>query len=335
MAMTRITTNMIMRNYQNNLTSTLGGLESTRKQVETGRRFSQSYEDPAASAKAAILERRYARNADYISNVTNVQKWQDIQEDAATSLSSVATEIAKNYSIAAVNGATGETGRDAYATALRSMQEAMVVTLNAKYGDTYVLAGTNGTEAPFKLTDDGKLLYKGVDVTDGDPDKLAEMAAEHSYIDLGFGLSIDSTTGEIDASSAFEAALPGINLVGYGKDANGNSKNMVVLVGQMAEILEKEPFDDAQYRELWDAFTEGSDDLRDHLAEIGTKTKLLQSTQTRLESETLAITEQFDQTVNIDPAEAIMNYSWANYAYNSALKVGTGIITPSLLDFMK
>ena len=77
MAITRITTNMVMRNYQNNLTSTLGGLESSRKQVETGRRFAQSYEDPTSSARAAILERRYSRTEEYLENVANIQKWQD------------------------------------------------------------------------------------------------------------------------------------------------------------------------------------------------------------------------------------------------------------------
>jgi len=37
----RITTNMIRRNYQNNLNSTLSGLEQARRQAETGRRFSK------------------------------------------------------------------------------------------------------------------------------------------------------------------------------------------------------------------------------------------------------------------------------------------------------
>ena len=54
----RITTNMVMRNYNKNLSRTVGGLESARKQVQSGRRFSQSYEDPTAAAKGAVLDRR-------------------------------------------------------------------------------------------------------------------------------------------------------------------------------------------------------------------------------------------------------------------------------------
>lgn len=339
MAMTRITTNMVMRNYQNNLTSTLGGLESSRKQVETGRRFAQSYEDPTSSARAAILERRYSRTEEYLENVANTQKWQDSQEDVVMTLSDIARKIEKEYSVQAVSDTNAQTGRSAFAQALEELQRSMVASLNAKYGDTYIMAGNKGKEPPFTLNEQGELLYRGVNVDDtnaqADLDKLAK---EHSYVDLGFGLTFGQND-EIVASSAFDSAMPGINVVGYGKTADGTSKNLIILTGQMAELLRAEEnggtFNPEAYKKLWDQFSEGSENLRDQMATIGTKTQQLEATQNRLENEKLAITQQFDKAVNIEPAEAIMNYSWAQYAYNTALKVGTSIITPSLLDFMK
>ena len=154
----RITTNMVMRNYNNNLSATLGGLESSRKQVETNRRFSSSYEDPASSAKAAILERRYARNADYLNNVENVQKWQDTQEDIATQLSNIAKEIDKRYSVEALNDTNADLDtRKVYAQTLRGLQEQMVQTLNTRYGETFAVAGAGGKEQTFELTADGVL----------------------------------------------------------------------------------------------------------------------------------------------------------------------------------
>ncbi|MBC6678343.1 hypothetical protein H9L42_00665 [Mogibacterium sp. BX12] len=332
----RITTNMVMRNYNNNLSATLGGLESSRKQVETNRRFSSSYEDPASSAKAAILERRYARNADYLNNVENVQKWQDTQEDIATQLSNIAKEIDKRYSVEALNDTNADLDtRKVYAQTLRGLQEQMVQTLNTRYGETFAVAGAGGKEQPFELTADGVLTYRGVDVNSDDPNDqkiLEELSQEATYIDLGLGLGEDGA--EVSSSTAFNSALPGINLVGYGKDEQGVSKNLVVLVGQMADALEEETFDRDAYEAMWENFSEGSSQLRDEIATLGTKTQMLTQMKTRLESEKLAITEQYDNAVNIDPAEAIMNYSWSMYAYNTALKVGTSIITPSLLDFL-
>lgn len=333
----RITTNMIRRNYQNNLNASLSGLDKARRQAETGRRFSQSYEDPSAAAQARILETRYARNGDYLNAVKNTAKWQDTQEDVITQVGSILKEVNNNYGVSAISG-TNASVRDTYAATFREMQKSMVHTLNTKYGNVYAMAGSDGMNPPFALTNDGKVTYRGVDVNSDDPAdqaKLDAMVKEHSYVDLGFGLTIDPNTGEVVSSSAFDAAFPGIKAVGYGKDADGLSNNVMVLIGEMADVLDADNFDEAKYKQLWTKLGQSAEKLQNSLTEIGTKSKLLSSTESRLENEKLNITTQFDNTVNIKEAEALMNFSYAQYIYNVSLKIGTSILTPSLLDFMK
>ncbi len=333
----RITTNMIMRNYQNNLYSTLGGLDSSRKQVETGMRISNAYEDPSAAARAAILERRYARNREYLTNIENTQDWLTEQENVVYEIGKLASTVADNYSVAAVTDTAGDIGRETYAEGLRNIQKSMVQTLNTKYSNSFVMGGNGGTqEAPFELTEDGRLLYRGVDVESTDPDEqaiLEQLARETSYVDVGFGLEFDGT-GNIVSSSAFDAALPGINVVGYGQTDDGTSKNLILLAGQMAEVLEADEFDRDAYSKLWDQFRESSTPAQDTLTELGTKSELLETTQSRLKNEKINIQAQYNNEVGIEPAEAITNMAWAQYAYSSALKVGTSIIGPSLLDFL-
>ncbi len=332
----RITTNMIMRNYQNNLYSTLGGLDSSRKQVETGMRISNAYEDPSAAARAAILERRYARNSEYLTNIENTQDWLTEQENVVYEIGKLASTVADNYSVAAVTDTAGDIGRETYAEGLRNIQKSMVQTLNTKYSNSFVMGGNGGTqEAPFELSEDGKtLLYRGVDVNDpANQAILDELAQETSYVDVGFGLEFDAA-GNIVSSSAFDAALPGINVVGYGQTDDGTSKNLILLAGQMAEVLEADEFDRDAYSKLWDQFRESSTPAQDTLTELGTKSELLETTQSRLKNEKINIQAQYNNEVGIEPAEAITNMAWAQYAYSSALKVGTSIIGPSLLDFL-
>ena len=332
----RITTNMIMRNYQNNLYGTLGGLDSSRKQVETGMRISNAYEDPSAAARAAILERRYARNSEYTTNIENTQDWLTEQENVVYEIGKLASTVADNYSVAAVTDTAGDIGRETYAEGLRNIQKSMVQTLNTKYSNSFVMGGNGGTqEAPFELSEDGKtLLYRGVDVNDpANQAILDELAQETSYVDVGFGLEFDAA-GNIVSSSAFDAALPGINVVGYGKTDDGTSKNLILLAGQMADALEADEFDRDAYSKLWDQFRESSTPAQDTLTELGTKSNLLETTQSRLKNEKINIQAQYNNEVGIEPAEAITNMAWAQYAYSSALKVGTSIIGPSLLDFL-
>lgn len=329
----RITTNMIRRNYQNNLSSSMSGLESARRQAETGRRFSNSFEDPSAASRAKILENRYARNGDYMNAAEDTMKWQDTQEDVITQLSTMAQEVDKNYMPSALTGTNAEQ-RDTYAATFREIQKSMVYSLNTKYGNAYAMAGLDGENAPFELQEDGTVTYRGLDVDDpANAAALDELSKEHAYIDLGFGLTFEN--GQVVSSSAFDSAFPGIKAVGFGKNEDGVDKNLISLMGDMADMLEADDFDSGAYEQLWNQFSKGTTDLQNCLTELGTKTQLLTSTKDRLDNEKLNITTQFDSEVHIDEAEALMNFSYAQYVYNVALKIGTSILSPSLLDFMK
>lgn len=330
----RITTGMIRRNYMSGLSSSLLDMNNARITAQTGRRFNRISEDPFRASSAAALERKYLRNKDYLETITELQSISDTQEDAVTQISDIAEKVAKDYSVSALNGVTGEDGRHSYATALRELQESVVNSLNAQYGDRFVLAGNEALEAPFKL-ENGKLFYRGLDVSDpANQAQLEDLAKESSFVDIGFGLSFDNNNNVV-SSTAYDMALPGLNLVGFGQTADGTEKNLVVLMGQMADELDSPNFNQENYEKLWNQFQKGSSELIDVNAKIGIRSKSLETTKTRLSDMDLSMTEQLDALVNVDPAEAIMNYSYAQYTYNSALKIGAGILGQSLLDFMR
>lgn len=361
----RITTNQILRNYKSNLGTSLSNLDIARTRVMTGRKFNSTAENPAGALRASVLERKYVRNQDYLDLVKDVQSFQDSQEDAAMQINNIAKHLSKQYGIEALNGTNGSLAtRETYADAWRGSQESLLLSLNASYEGKYVFAGSDGQTAPFKLSKDANgeqvLLYRNVDVNTGelygedgkiittpgvndDPDKTAErlnnLANDSLYVDLGFGLNINEDF-TIDSSSAFNTSLPGIKMVGYGKfgaNADGieDPKNMLLLMGKIADELEKEDFDYDRYEELLGKFDEGREDVLEVVTTLGTQTEFLTTTRDRLETNEISLSTQIDNVVNIDMAEAIMNFSWAQYAYNASLKVGNQILTPSFIDFMR
>ena len=109
---------------------------------------------------------------------------------------------------------------------------------------------------------------------------------------------------------------------------------MVLLAGMVADELEKEPFDYDRYKELVGKFEDGRNDLLSEVTILGTQTEFLTTTKERLENNKIQIAEDYDNVVNVDMAEAIMDFSWAQYVYNASLKVGNNILTPSFIDFM-
>ncbi|MBS5955914.1 MAG: hypothetical protein KIC73_03245 [Clostridiales bacterium] len=335
----RITTNAILRNYKNNLSTTINTLNSSRTKVMTQRSFNSVAENPGAAARASQLHRKYYTNQDNLSMLNDVQSRQDGQEDAMRQISDMLKTINKDYGIQAMNG-TNQTleVREGYASALKEFQKSMILSLNSSYEDTFLFAGSDGKNPPFNLADDGTLTYRGinVDAANGTADKnsLDRLSTEKLYVDLGMGLSLDENN-KVVPSSAFNMSLPGINAVGYGKDSDDMSNNVIVLTGQMADLLSAETFDAQAYQKLSAKFENVSTGILNQITELGVKSEFLTTTKDRLENTDISLQEQMENVEGIDMAKAITDYMWNQYAYNAALKVGTSILSPSFIDFMK
>lgn len=342
----RITTNAILRNYNKNLSTSMKNLDTMRNRVMTQRKYMSTAEDPSSALRATSLERKYAKNNDYLDTVEDIQSHQNAQEDSAMQISNIALVLAKQYGIEGMNGTNhSKETRQTYADAWRGAQQSMLLSLNATYGDEYVFGGSDAKNVPFTLEEvngEQVLKYRGVNVSDpANADILEELSKDSHFIDLGFGLDVTDITPpansgqyDIDPATAFNTSLPGINLVGYGVDADGDPKNMVLLAGKVADMLESEDFDYDRYKELVGKFEDGRNDLLSQVTILGTQTEFLTTTKERLENNKIQIAEDYDNVVNVDMAEAIMDFSWAQYVYNASLKVGNNILTPSFIDFM-
>lgn len=334
----RITTNAILRNYKSNLGATISNLNTSRTHVMTNRSFNSVAEDPASAARASQLWRKYHKTQDNLDMLKDAQSRQDSQEDALMQVSTTLSLIAEKYNVEAMNATNQDPeSRQSYASALRQYQKSMVSSLNSTYEDTFLFAGSDGKNPPFSLSEGGVLTYRNTPVdADTEPYKseLEKMTKENIFVDLGMGLSLDDT-GSVIPSSAFDLSLPGINAVGYGKDSDGMSNNAIVLTGQLADLLEAKDFDSAAYGKLMNKFKTVNTGVLNQVTELGVKTQYLTATNDRLESADISIQEQLQKVEGIDMAEAITDYSWNQYAYNAALKVGTSILSASFIDFMK
>lgn len=332
----RVSTRAIMSGYNRNLNKTLNNLYSSQNRVLTQRNFNSIAEDPSSAARSFKLWREYSQNADYIENTKTTQELFDSVASSALQISKVLSEQVSEDALKAVNGATSQEARETYATTLRGMQETIVLSMNSSYGDRFLFGGASTKEAPFELSDDGKLLYRGIDVNTTDPDEIKKLEGfmeETLYVDLGFGMQ--KTNGTINSESVFDTAICGLDVVGYGQTDDGISKNVVTLLGQMADELEKENFDEDKFNKLFTQFTECKNDVADFAAEIGTDCEFLENTVTKLESNQDILNTQIISLDQVDMPAAITDYIWQEYAYNAALKVGNSLLSQSFIDFMR
>lgn len=171
---------------------------------------------------------------------------------------------------------------------------------------------------------------------------LNKMSKEVQYADLGMGQDEDSA-GTIVNGTYFNNAIPGINVLGYGVDNDGDPKNLALLMKKFDHVLSQvdengtvpaELGGNQRVIDLLGKFDKVCDFTLKGYTNITTEAKFLTSNTETLESQTLNLNEQIVDLEQVDLADAITQFMWDYNCYNAALKIGTQLLSQSLLDYM-
>lgn len=351
--MVRSTTNGVLNNYRYNLQKSTLTRNKAQNTVLTQRTFNSFAEDPATASRCFQMRRSFLRtNSQYSVGDSVVKKY----EAAWDTLDSVVSDVDNRREDSALaeiiygsNAPTGS-GRNSLGDSMVQIAKSIVQTMNNRYGDNYIFAGADGLNPPFALVenDDGTttLTYRGVNVDaavgSDDEAKLKYMSEkEKKFVDIGLGLKEEN--GQLRESSAFNVALQGINFLGYGTDGDGDPKNIVSIMNRMGEILQNchpetglfADGEEEEFRRLFTKFEDAADILSRKHVEMDTETEFLKSNQLQLEANAYTLQEHFLGIEDVDLAEAITSYSWAQFCYTAALQVGTSILSESLMDYLQ
>lgn len=167
-------------------------------------------------------------------------------------------------------------------------------------------------------------------------DGLKKLANEQSYVDIGMGLKLNADN-TINDQSVFNSAIPGISFMGFGTSDGtdtGIPNNLYTQLGLIATQLESTDFSIDNIKPYLDNFNKQGDAVLGKITESGTKSNFLTTMKAQLVTMGDSVNDKIDNTAFIDPADAYLNFTNQQYAYQAALKVGSQILQPTFLDFM-
>lgn len=252
--------------------------------------------------------------------------------------------------------------------------------LNGKYENDFIFNGSETGEAPFAIQEDQSqnppvdvLTFRGwrVDVPDNDDvyldlngkevlengvpltnsdvhDKLTDMAGETLYVDVGLGFQLDRN-GAVIPSTAFDSALSGMDILGFGLDEDGDPKNIVSIMLRISDVFGGYQHNDAANTEgtwgpagnyddasrLVSKFEKAHNGLIQEHVELSSQADYLETNQTRLKSTFDSLNNELVAIEDIDRVDAILQLSYAQTCYNAALQVGANVIPQSLMDYLR
>jgi len=232
------------------------------------------------------------------------------------------------------NGVWALEDRQIFANELRSMQQSAVDALNANFDSKFLFGGSSTKNLPFELKD-GVLTFRGLDVTD--PRNQAQLhiySQEKIYVDMGFGLTVDVVNEKpvVRDNSAFNTSIPGINIVGFGVKPEDN---FILNLGLIADALEEEPLDYELTSHYWEKLTDQRMKILGEVTKVGANYNFLVQQRTVLEISSDNLNEKILNVEFMDLEETIMSMKMHDYIYRAALEMGSRILTPSFIDFMR
>ena len=362
--MMRITTNSMLFNYQYNRMNSTNLMNNAMTKVMTQRQFSSYATNPAAATRAfKIHSSLNAAQAQYANNQTVTSKFETAWSNIQGILDDLSDEMGKVPALKGLNGTNAMEDLDSQAQVLRGAAEAIVQSMNAKYDDDYIFAGSDNRNPPFDIDDDGFITYRGIQIDNPDtlknvyigpdgkpvpnPDdpgknytnkEMLQKWAEDDplYVDVGLGFALDNN-GDVIESTAFDSSISGIDILGYGVDDNGNPKNLASIMLRLADVFENydQNPDREKAEQLVDAFNTSQQAVIEKHAELDVQTGFLNTNGTQLDANFAALNEERVGLEMVNPADAITELMWAQTCYSAALQVGVNVIPQSLLDYMK
>ncbi len=163
----RITMGMITKQYSSNLNASLSQLNSASNKATTYRKFDKTSDDPFSASKAYRLRRESSENDTYQSNISDVEDQLSTAQSAMMSIHDIISQASTGDTIQAITGTMQPSDRATIATKLRTLQQAILAPANTKFGDKYLFGGSDMSDPPFSVGENGNLLYRGIDVNTG------------------------------------------------------------------------------------------------------------------------------------------------------------------------
>lgn len=174
-----------------------------------------------------------------------------------------------------------------------------------------------------------------------DAEKLEYLMNEKRFVDIGLGFQ-ENEDGKLIESSAFDEALNGLTFLGYGLDEDGDPKNIYSIVQRLREIADSVPDGEMWSTETYEEFRglvgkleTAADNYKTEYTNMDAGTLKLKNNLALLEDNFYGLQEQYSEIEDVDMADAISSFLWAEYCYNAALKVGNSILSQSLMDYLQ
>lgn len=297
----RIGSQQMVRGFLADLDRTQVRQADLQRQLATGKRVTQPSDDPVGVGLALGIRHDLSEVTAWKQNIADSQSWLSATDNALGNEMDV-VQRARELAVQAGNGALDPQQRSLLATEVLALREQVAQVGNASLGGRYLFGGTATNQQPFTQTPPAAALP-------------INTGALNREVGQGQVMAVNITADRFQG--------PG-----------GATPDIFTTLGNLATAMQTGDLNTITGQSLTDldAHMDNVSALR---GEVAAKVNRLELTSSRFETDDIARQGQLSSIEDADMAKTIMDLTQQESVLRASLSVGSRVIQPSLVDFLR
>jgi flagellin-like hook-associated protein FlgL len=318
---TRVSDISLNRTLLDAALETTSAYSTLQVKISTGEKYLSRSENPLDTDQAASIKIDLTKNEQFISNVESVVDWEIATCSALENVSEALQEA--NEAIIEMNAGTLDT--DDYeniAAQVNEILETLLSASNTSYVGTEIFAGMNSGSDPYTATRDSDGNITAVTFLDGSTDGTRRKVATSSSATSSYGLTGD----EVFEFEHYENT---------GTEASPNWQYVEVDIFQtLIDIRDDLESGTLPSDTLCERVQAAVDNVAKNIVQNASSQNKYESILDNLEGLTESATNRYSELVDLDLAEATVEYSALQTALEASYQLLSSVNSMSLIDYL-
>lgn len=317
----RITNTAMVRSHLYDTQQNLSRMNKINEQINSGKVVNRVSDDPHKAIRIMNMNNEIKYTEKYNYNIDETVGWMNTTDASLENFGNLLKDI-KDDIIKVGNGTYSKEEMKALNAEMNEKIKEIADVLNTTYGGKYMFGGSNTEEAPIKLTENPNGTVK-LEINQNSN-------TEDLKADIADGTSIDYN---VSVEEIFNV-----------KDANGNTVNLLEEVNKISDLMNKIANGDEQAaatakEQLLGDVKNNVDKLYNHALDERTSLGVRVSTAEKIkelnDDNILNMKGLLSLDQDVDHVEKFIELKSAELVYQASIQVGTKLIQPTILDYMR
>jgi flagellar hook-associated protein 3 FlgL len=293
----RVTNKMTYDMIEQSLSRRTERIMKINRSIASGKRINEPSDDPLAMTRVLEYRTSLASMDQYAKNIDQGLSWLKTGESSLYEANQLLVRT-KELVLSQVTGTATHETRQATAAEVLEIFEQMIQLADTRLGERFIFSGFKTDTAPFPSVSD--YTYRG------DTGAIQIEIAKNQKVTINLNGSEIFTDSSVSILQTLDDVVTHLR----NDDVSGLEGDIDTIDSSVDHILAT-------------------------LAEVGAKTRQLESTKDNFEDLRLNVTELLSNLEDTDLAEAVTELSLQETAYQASLASAARLLETSLLDFLR